>query len=146
MSGWHALLLPEVKAEAARYGRIGESLGRRLVMLILAGLAWTIPALWVPTFRWAIVVWDAMLLAAYLVDRFTLPVPGKIEVARRWSAALSLGVPCEVELTLTNRARHPLQISWSDHLPKELAAEMPCAETVVRSGFAAHIEVHRDSA
>lgn len=134
MSGWHALAPPEVKAEAVRYGRIGEGLGRRLVMLILAGLAWTIPALWVPTYRWAIVAWDVLLLAAYLVDRFSLPAPEKLEVTRRWGAALSLGVPCEIELTVSNRARHPLNVRWSDHLPQELTAEMPSAEMVVRGG------------
>jgi uncharacterized protein (DUF58 family) len=106
-------------------------------MLILAGLAWTIPALWVPTYRWAIVAWDVLLLAAYLADRFTLPAPEAIEVARRWKTALGLGVPVEAELTVTNRARHPLQINWSDHLPEELVAEMPHAEMVVR-GRAEH--------
>jgi uncharacterized protein (DUF58 family) len=121
-----------VKSGAVRYGRIGEGLGRRLVMLILAGLAWTIPALWVPTYRWAMVAWDALLLAAYLVDRFTLPAPEKIEVARRWMTAPSLGVPGDVELAVANRAHHPLRINWSDHLPQELAAEMPCAEITVR--------------
>ncbi len=134
MSGWHTLAPPEVKAGAVRYGRIGEGLGRRLVMLLVAGLAWTIPALWVPTYRWAILVWDALLLVAYVVDRITLPAPKMIEVARRWKSAPSLGVPGEAEVTVTNRTRRSLQVNWSDHLPEELVAEMPGAEITVRGG------------
>jgi uncharacterized protein (DUF58 family) len=103
-------------------------------MLLVAGLAWTIPALWVPTYRWAILVWDALLLVAYVVDRITLPAPKMIEVARRWKSAPSLGVPGEAEVTVTNRTRRSLQVNWSDHLPEELVAEMPGAEITVRGG------------
>jgi uncharacterized protein (DUF58 family) len=130
----HALAPPEVKASAKRYGRFGESVGRRFVLLILAGLAWTLPALWVPTYRWAMIAWDGLLLVAYALDRMALPAPEKIEVARCWKTAQSLGVPGEVALTVSNHARNPLQISWTDHLPEELVQELPKSDVAVRCG------------
>jgi len=154
VSSWHALAPQEIKAEAARYGRFGaglslsgaslpgaclsgESVGRRFVLLILAGLAWTLPALWIPTYRWAIVAWDALLLVAYIADRILLPSPRSIEVTRRWKSAPSLGIAGEVELIFANLSARALQIRWSDHLPTELAADMPSGEIALRAGATA---------
>ena len=136
MSAWHSLAPPEKKAVAERYGRFGESVGQRFVLLVVAGLAWMLPALWVPTYRWALVAWDGILLLAYLLDRFALPAPDNIEVTRRWTCAQSLGVRGEVELTMSNRAARALQVSWSDHLPEALAAAMPAGEAMLRRGAA----------
>ncbi len=143
MTAWHALAPPEVQAEAVRYGRIGESLGRRFVMLAVAGLAWTIPGLWMPTYRWAILAWDVLLFVAFVLDRLCLPAPRTIEVRRRWKSAPSLGVCGEAEMTIMNHGRRSLQVHWTDHLPQELTAEMPSAEVTVRGGaeLASHYSI-----
>ncbi len=109
----------------------------RFILLLLAGLAWTVPALWMPTYRWAIVAWDAVLVIGWLVDRLTLPAPGGIEVTRQWDSALSLGITGQVELVFRNHSQRPLRLQWTDYLPTELAATNPTGElTLPAAGVA----------
>ena len=124
-------------ATASRHGRLGESVGQRFLLLLLAGLAWTVPALWMPTYRWAIVAWDAVLILGWLLDRLTLPAPASIEVERHWDSALSLGIGGQVELVFRSRSLRPLRVQWMDFLPREVAATNPTGElTLPAAGVA----------
>ena len=137
MSGWRQLAPTAAMATASRNGRLGESVGQRFLLLLLAGLAWTVPALWMPTYRWAIVAWDAVLILGWLLDRLTLPAPASIEVERHWDSALSLGIGGQVELVFRSRSLRPLRVQWMDFLPREVAATNPTGElTLPAAGVA----------
>jgi uncharacterized protein (DUF58 family) len=88
-------------------------------MLLLAGvgLAWIIPALWNRTFLWAMLLWDGLLLLAFLADWLRLPRPKQIAVRREWQSPLSIGVAAAVKLSLTNQSSVDLWVSTYDELP-----------------------------
>ena len=81
MSGSH--LLPAPKSETAvRYSRFGYGFGSRVLLLMLLGLGWIVPAFWNKTFLWGLLIWDVALLLIALLDASLLPRPEKIKVER----------------------------------------------------------------
>lgn len=120
-----------VSAPARRKSRFGESFGWRFVLLLIAGLAWIVPALWAPTFRWAMVAWDAVLLLGWLIDRLTMPRPDQIEVTRTWTSVLCISIPSTVHIRVKNHSGRALRVILRDHLPPGLAAQMPTLEMTV---------------
>src|SRR5258705_13370401 len=109
-----------VEAAAQWHGRFGGGAGPRLFLLAGAGLAWLIPALWNPTYLYALAIWDALLLLAFLVDWFRLPRPSILRVKREWHSALSIKVASEVGIAVTNPANSDLRISAMDELAPSL--------------------------
>ena len=91
-----------VEAAARPHGRFGGGAGPRLFLLAGAGVAWLIPALWNPTYFYALAIWDALLWLAFLVDWFSLPRASALQVKREWHSSLSIKVASEVSLAVTN--------------------------------------------
>jgi uncharacterized protein (DUF58 family) len=87
-----------------------------LVLLLLAGLAWIVPALWVHAYLYALVVWDAVLLAGCIADLVSLPDPARFRLTRIWAGPLSIGVPVEVRLRLENQSGQPLHFDLTEVL------------------------------
>src|SRR5271168_3432146 len=102
MSVPRPLAPPSVEATAEPHGRFGGGAGPRLFLLAGAGFAWLIPALWNPTYFYALVIWDALLLVAFLVDWFQLPRASTLRVKREWHNALSIKVASDVSIAVTN--------------------------------------------
>jgi len=109
-----------VEASAQRRGRFGGGAGPRLFILAGAGLAWLIPALWNPTYFYALAIWDGVLFLAFLLDWFRLPRASALLVKREWHTSLSIKVASEVEIVVTNSAStgvtRDLRVSVMDEL------------------------------
>jgi uncharacterized protein (DUF58 family) len=106
-----------VEAPAAPRGRFGGGAGPRLLLLAGVGLAWIIPALWNRSFLWAMLLWDGLLLLAFLGDWLRLPRPKQIMVRRAWQSPLSIGVAAGVSLSMANQSSVDLWLSAHDELP-----------------------------
>jgi uncharacterized protein (DUF58 family) len=99
------------------HGRFSAGAGPRLLLLAGVGLAWIIPALWNRTFLYALLLWDGILLLAFLGDWLLLPRPRQLTVRREWRSPLSIGVATEVNLAVTNQSSVGLWVSAFDDLP-----------------------------
>ncbi|MGA8620106.1 MAG: DUF58 domain-containing protein [Candidatus Sulfotelmatobacter sp.] len=108
---------PPVEAPAQAHGRFGGGAGPRLLLLAGVGLAWIIPALWNPTFLWAMLLWDVLLLVAFVGDWQRLPRPRQLTVRREWRSPLSIGVATAVNLAITNQSSVEVWIRTVDELP-----------------------------
>jgi uncharacterized protein (DUF58 family) len=106
-----------VEAPAEPRGRFGGGAGPRLLLLAGVGVAWIIPALWNQTFLWAMLLWDGLLLLAFLADWLRLPRPKQLMVRREWRSPLSIGVAASVELFVANQSSVDLWLSAYDELP-----------------------------
>lgn len=105
-----------VEATAKPRGRFGGGAGPRLFLLAGTGFAWLIPALWNPTYFYALVIWDAVLLVAFLFDWFRLPRASTLQVKREWHIALSIKVAADVAIAITNSSARNLRIDVMDEL------------------------------
>ncbi len=108
---------PPIEAPAQRRGRFGGGAGPRLLLLAGVGWAWIIPALWNRTFLWAMLLWDGILLLAFLGDWLRLPRPQQLIVRREWRSPLSIGVGAPVNLSVANASSVNLWVSAYDELP-----------------------------
>jgi len=106
-----------IEALAQPHGRFGGGAGPRLLLLAGVGLAWVIPALWNRTFLYAMLLWDGLLLLAFLGDWLRLPRPKQLMVRREWRSALSIGVNAAVNLSVANQSSVNLWMSAYDELP-----------------------------
>ena len=105
-----------LEAPAKRHGRLGIGIGSRLFLLAGAGLAWLIPALWNPTYFYALVIWDVVLFLAFLWDLFRLPVASKLRVKRHWHETLSIRGASDVTISVSNPTSRDLRIDVMDEL------------------------------
>jgi uncharacterized protein (DUF58 family) len=103
-----------------------------LLLLAGSGLAWIIPALWNPTFLYAMLSWDVLLLLAFLADWLRLPQPQQLILRREWRSALSIGAPAALKLSIINQSALDLWVNAYDELPlskwhidKSIALEVP---------------------
>jgi len=106
-----------IEAAAQPHGRFGGGAGPRLLLLAGVGLAWIIPALWNRTFLWAMLLWDGLLLVAFLGDWLRLPHPKQITIRREWRSPLSIGVDASLNLSAANQSSVDLWVSAYDELP-----------------------------
>ncbi len=120
------------EAPAQPHGRFGLGAGPRLLLLAGVGLAWIIPALWNPTFLYAMLAWDVLLLLAFLADWLRLSQPQQLTLRREWRSAPSIGVSTHVRLSISNQSPLDLWVSAYDELPlskwhinKSIALEVP---------------------
>ena len=106
-----------MEVTAQPHGRFGGGAGPRLLLLAGVGLAWIIPALWNHTFLWAMLLWDGLLLLAFLGDWLRMPRPRQLTVRREWRSALSIGVAADVNFSVTNNSSIDLWVRTYDELP-----------------------------
>ncbi|MBZ5667081.1 MAG: DUF58 domain-containing protein [Acidobacteriia bacterium] len=104
------------EATAQRHGRFGGGAGPRLFLLAGAGFAWLIPALWNPTYFYALVIWDGILILAFLFDWLRLPRATTLQVKREWHSSLSIKVASDVSIAVTNPNARDLKIDVMDEL------------------------------
>jgi uncharacterized protein (DUF58 family) len=105
-----------MEAQTQRRGRFGGGAGPRLFVLAGVGLAWLIPALWNPTYFYALVIWDCVLFLAFLLDWLRLPGPSALQVRRDWHNSLSIKVASAVTISITNPTNRGLRIDTMDEL------------------------------
>jgi uncharacterized protein (DUF58 family) len=105
------------RSPAAPVGRFSFGFTKRILLLLLLGTLWFLPAFLVRRFVWGVVVWDATVLLFALIDGWLLPAPRLIEATRSWISAAVLGSASEVEVTLQQRGRRLLLCRVMDDLP-----------------------------
>jgi len=115
---------PPVEAPARPRGRFGGGAGPRLLLLAGAGLAWIIPALWNRTFLYAMLLWDGLLLLAFLADWLRLPRPQQLTVRREWRSPLSISVTSPLNLSIANQSGVDIQVRVLDELPPSIWHEI----------------------
>jgi len=119
---------PPVSAACQKKGRLAFGVGRRFLFLLIVGLSWVIPSFWNPRFVYAILVWDIVVLAAFVLDLLQLPKPRQLVIERIWLAAPSLSNLSEVQLSLKNQGGVAVTCTVLDNLPLELREETPLLE------------------
>jgi uncharacterized protein (DUF58 family) len=114
-----------VEATAFAATRVSVAFGRSFFVLVVVGLVWLIPALSEPRFMYLLVAWNALVLAAWLLDLARLPAPATLTVQRTWLGAPALSVQSRVRVTLVNGSSSRLRATIVDTLPQQLCLEPP---------------------
>jgi len=66
-------LIPEPRIVVARsWRRWGFGIGPRLILLLLVGLLWLVPAWWDRRALYGLLAWDVLLLAVFIWDLLQL--------------------------------------------------------------------------
>lgn len=120
-------LLPEPRVTVARsWRRWGFGIGPRMILLLLFGLLWLVPAWWDRRALLGLLAWDVLLLAIFLWDLGRL---GRVqpEAARVWTTAPALSTPAEVRIELRNLGEIYQAIAQDD-VPASLRRNPPTLE------------------
>src|SRR5258707_15007359 len=102
---------------AQPHGRFGVGAGPRLLLLSGVGLAWIIPALWNRTFLFAMLVWDGILLLAFVGDWLRLPHPKQLTLRRECRSTLSIGPAAALNLSGANQSSADVCVNAYHHRP-----------------------------
>ena len=100
--------------------RMPYGLTPRALWLLAAGFLWLIPGYYHPPLAYAMLIWDALILLAALLDGLRLPRAETITATRSWLSAPSLGATTEIELTLLHANPILLDCTLTDDLPAQL--------------------------
>jgi uncharacterized protein (DUF58 family) len=103
-------------------------IGPRGFMLLAAGLLCILPAWLDRRTLLLLVVWDLVLLFAWIADLRRLPAPSQLHLARSWSGPLGLDTPARVTLTLRNDGTVPVRAQLTDFVASDLLRELPEGE------------------
>ena len=117
-------LIPEPRIVVARsWRRWGFGIGPRLILLLLVGLLWLVPAWWDRRALYGLLAWDVLLLAVFIWDLGQLR-RAQPEASRIWTAAPALSTPAEIHIQLRNLG----EISYTkaqDDVPASLCRTPP---------------------
>ena len=120
-------LLPEPRVAPARpWRRCAFGIGPRLILLLLIGLLWLVPAWWDRRALYGLLAWDVLLLVIFLLDLRRLQ-RARPEATRTWTSAPALSTPDEVRIELRNLG----DIAYTriqDDIPASLRSLPPALE------------------
>ncbi|WP_263358521.1 DUF58 domain-containing protein [Acidicapsa ligni] len=109
-----------VQAACQPHSRFAFGLSIRVFTLLGLGFLWLIPGYYIPRLAYGMLLWDALVLIAALLDAWRLPAPASITVGRAWLSAPSLGNSVEIELSIRHQNSLALDCQLTDDLPVEL--------------------------
>lgn len=120
-------LIPQpVTAKARYFGRAGRMLGFGLsawvLLLLIAGVLWAIPAFFHPHRLWMMLVWDGLIGLLVIIDLVNLSEPSVLELTRRFRNAPALGERTEIEYELVQRSAGIVTAKVTDDLHPALIA------------------------
>ena len=116
-------LHPEpVRAACKPRGRFAFGLTPRTIWLLAAGLLLALPGFFRPTWGYGMLVWDALVLLAAVLDGLRLPLAQQITIERSWSNAPALDSETEIQLAVEQSAETILECHLVDDLPDALVA------------------------
>ncbi len=124
---------PAAVATARANGRISFGFGSRFFVALILGLAWLVPAWWLPRLIVAMFLWDALLLVAWFWDLQQLPRAPQLEVHRIWRLRPALAVPSSITIELRNAGNLVIHARVVDETRPQLRLEPPTLELFVRS-------------
>jgi len=134
------LVPPPAIATARANGKISFGFGSRFFVALLLGLAWLVPAWWLPRMVVAMFLWDALLLIAWFWDLQQLPRAAQLEVHRVWRLRPALAVPSSITIELRNSGKLAIHARIVDETRPQLRLEPPTLELFVRSNRTAGAE------
>ena len=134
------LVPPPAIATARANGKISFGFGSRFFVALLLGLAWLVPAWWLPRMVVAMFLWDALLLIAWFWDLQQLPRAAQLEVHRVWRLRPPLAVPSSITIELRNSGKLAIHARIVDETRPQLRLEPPTLELFVRSNRTAGAE------
>jgi uncharacterized protein (DUF58 family) len=128
------LVPPAVSVAAGPARRWPFAFAPRFFVLAAAGVVLAAPA-WID--RRAIVAmmaWNAIIVAAWILDLRRLPGPRLITVTRSWRAALTIGAANRVDVRVQNEGRVTVRTWLMDETAGSLRRELPEIEVRVPPG------------
>jgi uncharacterized protein (DUF58 family) len=99
--------------------------GPRGFLLLAAGLLCVVPALLDQRTLLLMLVWDLLLLVAWVMDLRRLATPAQLQITRAWSGPLGLDTPARVTLTLRNGGAVSIQAHVIDFVAGDLRRDLP---------------------
>ena len=120
-----------VNAVCAWKGRWGFGLTPRAIGLLTAGLLLLLPGFWDSRLSYAMLVWDALVLLAALLDGLRLPRADQFSAARAWANTPTLDGETEIELTVENHGPVIVECRLVDDLPPALTASRATHKLIV---------------
>jgi uncharacterized protein (DUF58 family) len=112
-----------VSAPCEQRRRWSFGLTGRAIGLLTAGFLLVLPGFWDSRLGYTMLIWDALILLAALLDGWRLPEPGKLAAMRSWSNAPALDSETEIELMLENQGGIIVNCRVVDDLPPALVAD-----------------------
>jgi uncharacterized protein (DUF58 family) len=116
-------LHPEpVRAACRPRSRFAFGLTSRAIWLLAAGLLLALPGFFRATWGYGMLVWDALVFLAVILDGLRLPTAHEITIERSWSNAPALDSESEIRLAVEHSAETILECHLVDDLPDALVA------------------------
>ncbi len=140
MSAWSAMIPVSVEGQARPSQRLAFSFGYRFFLFLLMGLVWLIPAFLDRRFAYAMVAWDLLLLAAWVIDLLSLPNPNRLHIRRSWTSPLALSVASETKIVVRNDSKWTLHVRLLDAISASLRTVPPELEMTVAADEEAEAE------
>ena len=130
-----ARLAPATAAAAGRVtGRAAFALTPRTMALLAAGLLFIIPA-WIDRRALLLLVlWDGAVLAAAWANLRRLPAASELTTTRAWHAALTIGEPSAIRISVANRGAVPIRVTVQDYAPPSFRRDLASCELDVPAG------------
>jgi len=125
------LIAKAVQGEARPHKWFGVAFGRRFFLLMGVGLVWIVPAFADPRAGFAMLAWDGLVLAAWVIDLLQVRRAQPLVVRRAWSAPAALSVDGVVELSLANDSATAVRATVVDGVPQELRSAPPAVHVSV---------------
>jgi len=116
-------LHPEpIRAACKPRGRLAFGLTSRAIWLLAAGLLLALPGFFRASWGYGMLVWDALVLLAAVLDGLRLPLAQQITIERSWGNAPSLDSGTEIQLAVEHSRETTLECYLVDDLPDALVA------------------------
>ncbi len=105
----------------------------RFFLALAVGLLWLVPVWWSLRFLPLLLIWNALVAAAWLWDLRQLPAPAKLQVKRLWTGPLVLARSTHAVIEVQQPGHAPLQIFAIDELSPALYGSVPQFELALPS-------------
>ncbi|MGA7318707.1 MAG: DUF58 domain-containing protein [Silvibacterium sp.] len=115
-------LVPAPVQATAHARRFGYALTPRALLLLVAGCLLALPGFFHPSWIWAMLAWDALVLLLAILDAALLPAPDKISVERRFDNSPVLGEETGIRVEITQSSNQILEVRIIDALHPALEA------------------------
>jgi len=112
-----------IRAVCERRRKLAFALTPRSIGLLTAGFLLLIPGFYNARLGYAMLVWDAIVLIAAVLDGLRLPHASLLSIERSWSNAPALDSETEIELSVMNQGRVIVECMLIDDLPAALSPE-----------------------
>ncbi len=114
----------------------------RSIALLTAGFLLVAPGFWISRLSYTMLLWDALVILAAILDGLRLPRVSQLAATRTWSNAPALDNDTEIELTLENHGRTIVECRLLDDLPRALVAEPAVHRLTVFPRVPARVRYH----